>query len=338
MDGQSPAPNAGAPAPEAGKRILEGVGFLRQCRLDQVPVAAIMGSDCGEVADVLGQFVAELPAGAHAARVLAPTDSPQAFLESILIQFGFDPADLTTDDLQRLLVLLLRQCAAEPGGALILVDDAQDFGPRVFEAIRELARNLPRAGAMPMIVLAGKPSLHKVLDSQGMGSIAHLTRWRFDLHDQQVQADGATGGPTAAAPGTTPVLLVSLSGRRLAAVPLGERQLLIGRSTLSDVRLESRFVSRHHAVVIPASGGHWIVDLKSTNGTLVNSRSVRHHRLADGDVISIGNHRIRYQCESATGVSAAPDPSGAETLVMRSLRGIHPLDRNRDDSARRPAA
>jgi pSer/pThr/pTyr-binding forkhead associated (FHA) protein len=325
MDGPSPAPLPAGTGGHTHDRTLEAVGFLKQCCLDQTPVAAIMGSDAGEISDVLNYFVAEIPANTRVARVLAPTDSPQAFLESILLAFGFHPEDLTTDDLQRLLLLVLCHGSKEEGGAMILVEDAQEFGPRVLEAIRDLIRNLPRLDKLPMIVLAGAPSLHQVLDSQGMLSIASLTRWRFDLdgrapRQRTPSPDGTTTSAQDAA--KAPMLVATLAGRQLGIFKLSERRLLIGRGALSDIRLESRFVSRHHALVMPADDGTWIVDLNSMNGTLVNSQPIRHRRLVHGDVIGIGDHRIHYHHSAAATRWSPPEAPavGPDTFVMRSIR------------------
>jgi pSer/pThr/pTyr-binding forkhead associated (FHA) protein len=87
----------------------------------------------------------------------------------------------------------------------------------------------------------------------------------------------------------------------------------------------SRFVSRQHALLLRNPDGDWIVDLKSTNGTSVNSQLVRQRRLVHGDVISIGNHRLRYQNSAAR--PGVPEPTAradqlSETMVMRSLQAV----------------
>jgi pSer/pThr/pTyr-binding forkhead associated (FHA) protein len=38
-----------------------------------------------------------------------------------------------------------------------------------------------------------------------------------------------------------------------------------------------------------------LVDLASTNGTMVNGQPVDHQRLVDGDVITIGAHHLRFE-------------------------------------------
>jgi pSer/pThr/pTyr-binding forkhead associated (FHA) protein len=55
-------------------------------------------------------------------------------------------------------------------------------------------------------------------------------------------------------------------------------------------------VSRRHAQVHRSGSGFVISDLGSTNGTYVNGeRLIADHRLADGDIISIGAVNLRFE-------------------------------------------
>jgi pSer/pThr/pTyr-binding forkhead associated (FHA) protein len=47
--------------------------------------------------------------------------------------------------------------------------------------------------------------------------------------------------------------------------------------------------------VRPTDGGYALVDLGSTNGTMVNGRKVREHELEDGDRITIGRTTIDFR-------------------------------------------
>ena len=77
----------------------------------------------------------------------------------------------------------------------------------------------------------------------------------------------------------------------------------IGRDPDNDLSLTMGSVSRHHAVLIPASRSALLQDLGSTNGVLVNKRRVRCTRLEHGDVITLGEAQFRY--------TVAPVPTGA---------------------------
>jgi len=109
----------------------------------------------------------------------------------------------------------------------------------------------------------------------------HLRRGDFTVH--AVIAEGPGGGAGS---------LVMPDGRRLE---LGREPLRIGRLPDCRIALSDPQVSRHHAEVRPAQLGYEVVDLGSTNGTLVNGIVVKEHPLRDGDVILVGATSIRYE-------------------------------------------
>jgi hypothetical protein len=85
--------------------------------------------------------------------------------------------------------------------------------------------------------------------------------------------------------------LVFPDGRR---VGIGSEVLTIGRLPECAIVLDDPNVSRRHAQVRREGDAIFVVDLGSTNGTRVNDTLVREHRLATGDVISIGTTSLRF--------------------------------------------
>lgn len=335
---------ADARAGAMDSRLLEAVGYLTQCRESGRSFAVLTGPNRSDIQAALHCFLAELPPGCRVARLPAPTDSSHSFLEAVLAQFGFEPFDSTAEDLQRLLTVILRQ--GWQTATLIVVEDAQDFGPRVLETIRELARNARDTAPAPLIVLTGHAGLNRVLDSKGMGSIAAMLRVRFDLEEYSralLHSSGwypaADTGPAISREAVHPVLELSLNNDIVGRFPLSRDRLLIGRSQLSDICIASRFISRQHALLVRNPDGDWLIDLNSTNGTSVNSQLVHHRRLEHGDVISIGNYRLRYDSPSAETRSTpalGPDDS-RETEVMRTIAPVHELPQ-REDGMSEPSA
>jgi two-component system, NtrC family, sensor kinase len=71
--------------------------------------------------------------------------------------------------------------------------------------------------------------------------------------------------------------------------PLASRPMRIGRESTSEIRLLDSEASRSHAEIrASANGGYTLIDLGSSNGTIVNGRPVTQHPLASGDRIEIG--------------------------------------------------
>ena len=315
-----PAETAGT-GNEVPGRILEAVRYLSQSR-ERGRCLAILTADSGDMTRLaLKRFLADADASSKVARILEPTDSRHGFLEAVLTQLGFEPFESSADDLQRLLNVVLRQGACQKITTIILVENAQQFGPRVLELLRDLIRAAQELTPPPLFILTGQAALHRVLDSKGMASLAGLAKQRFDLSPAKVPPDG----PAVPGKQDDPCLVLSLDSRERGRFPLRGERLLIGRGEHCDIPILSRFISRQHALFLRNASGDWIVDLKSTNGTSVNSALIRQRRLAHGDIISIGNHRLRYHNPAASPRLPAPEPSGeqlSETMVMRSLKQL----------------
>lgn len=92
-------------------------------------------------------------------------------------------------------------------------------------------------------------------------------------------------------------LVVQLSGDEVKELTLRKGHLLVGRSKLCDIRLESKIVSRHHALISHTPEGATIIDLGSTNGTLVDGCSIKEHALTPGETINVGDCQIEYVLE-----------------------------------------
>jgi type II secretory pathway predicted ATPase ExeA len=103
------------------------------------------------------------------------------------------------------------------------------------------------------------------------------------------------------------MLLVSMQGVPEYRMTLGDDRLLIGRGEEADVRIDSVFVSRYHALIVRNGGHDLLLDLGSTNGVLVNSRRVVRHVLRHRDLVQVGPARATYLHPQVV-PQAAPDP------------------------------
>lgn len=73
-----------------------------------------------------------------------------------------------------------------------------------------------------------------------------------------------------------------------------EPRVVLGRSREAGVRISDVNMSRKHAEIQQEGSTFWIVDLGSTNGTLVNGKRVDRQRLRDGDRITMGSTEIVF--------------------------------------------
>jgi type II secretory pathway predicted ATPase ExeA len=87
---------------------------------------------------------------------------------------------------------------------------------------------------------------------------------------------------------------VGSEGEQIAEFFLEAGRANIGRSPDSEIYIDSRFISRHHAQLICSDTGCIVEDLNSTNGIRMGDAPITKQKLKDGDVISLGVHEIVY--------------------------------------------
>jgi FhaA, N-terminal domain/FHA domain len=98
-------------------------------------------------------------------------------------------------------------------------------------------------------------------------------------------------GDDGAPPGAASLVLPS--GQR---VPLGDAPVTVGRLSECTIPLNDTNVSRRHAEIRPNRQNFVVVDLGSTNGTMVNgTRIYGETALSDGDIISFGSTYVRFE-------------------------------------------
>ncbi|MDH5620459.1 MAG: ATPase, T2SS/T4P/T4SS family [Gammaproteobacteria bacterium] len=117
-------------------------------------------------------------------------------------------------------------------------------------------------------------------------------------------------------------LIITKEGSPVSQFPLKGRRTTIGRSPQSDLCITSRYLSWKHAIIDFSDTGATIVDLCSKNKTRVNDEEIVRSVLKDGDVISMGYHRLYYI-----------DPDEKSVLVgiqgtSQSVPPVEELDKN----------
>jgi hypothetical protein len=136
------------------------------------------------------------------------------------------------------------------------------------DAAREHARDEAYAFLGPISVeMVASPSMHT---------------GAFQIVGRMKEGEGGAGAGS----------LVLPTGDR---VTLSETVLSIGRMPECNIVLADPNVSRNHAEVRPRGTGYVVVDLGSTNGTRVNGVRVGEQELQDGDELTFGNTRIRFE-------------------------------------------
>jgi hypothetical protein len=90
---------------------------------------------------------------------------------------------------------------------------------------------------------------------------------------------------------------VDIEGSPGGRFVIGHSLIRIGRESDNDIRLAAKTVHRYHAVIRRTTEGEVVInDLSSSdgNGVLVNGARVEEARLKKGDVINVGEVRLKF--------------------------------------------
>lgn len=114
----------------------------------------------------------------------------------------------------------------------------------------------------------------------------------------------------------SPVLAITQGPDKGQVIPVDSDSVRIGRDPACQIFLSDAQVSRRHVKIYKTQSSWNIVDLNSSNGTLVNGEQVTLKELKDGDVFIIGESMIGFHL---SGDSPSPDGSAAKYSATQTI-------------------
>ncbi|MGC1380973.1 MAG: FhaA domain-containing protein [Candidatus Baltobacteraceae bacterium] len=196
------------------------------------------------------------------------------------------PSDLEPAQIARKLVATMEaQTRGEDGGLMAPAGYAVYISPEDYERLAEHRAYLERAWAELLRDLAERVGVGFAGDVQ----VSLAARPSVPVGAIEIERAGEAAEPhfrLRTVEGVPPDGVYSLVGKSR-----------IGRSEECEILLLDPSVSRTHAVVEVGSGEPVVRDLGSTNGTFVNGRRVERESLRDGDELSFGKTRMRFEAE-----------------------------------------
>src|SRR2546423_14284760 len=135
------------------------------------------------------------------------------------------------------------------------------------------------------------------------------------------------------------VRLTHLSGSLQGTSSMSPKAVIrIGRGAACDVRFDPQVdtrVSAYHAEIRFSKGHYVVVDVGSSNGTLLNGKMVRQHRLRSGDKLRFGAQggpEVRFDIDDSMSPARAysnggdsPPAAVAPSLAGAGRRGPAPM-------------
>jgi hypothetical protein len=104
-------------------------------------------------------------------------------------------------------------------------------------------------------------------------------------------------------------------------------ETIVGRASDCDIQLDDQLSSQRHARIVRHSNGYRIFDLRSSNGTFVNSQPVLEAEMLDGDFLQIGDTIFQFlarpqegQALATTTLRRAAVPSALARGAQRMLQ------------------
>ena len=126
-------------------------------------------------------FLRELQSDVVVAQISQTQLSPTAFLQTVLVQFGFSPFNMKKPEVLATLNQFLTEQFSSGRKVLLIVDEAQNLTNRVLEEVRMLSGVETTKEKVLRIILAGQPELNDKLNSQELIQLSQRVRLRFHL-------------------------------------------------------------------------------------------------------------------------------------------------------------
>ena len=234
-------------------------------------------------------FLSELEKDVIVAQVNQTQVSAIEFLQTVLVQFGFQPFKMKKAELLATLNQFLIEQYANGRRVMLIVDEAQNLSNRVLEEIRMLSGIETTKEKVLRIILAGQPELNEKLNSPELIQLAQRVRLRFHLTplsiadteayiQHRLEVAGSQGREIFAA--DTMPLIFRYTG--------GTPRLI---NTLCDTALMSAFSQdRDHVTQEDVRGAldelQWVeFSERSTRLEALPSESTDEHRLSLGHIL-----------------------------------------------------
>ncbi len=278
-------------------------GFLNNILLDDRGAGLLHGPDRSGKSALIGQFIQELPDNVAVAVVDGTRLKAQQLLSGVIEQFGYGVELDSADEMLNMLRVITAQQTRSDCAPVLVMQNFNKMYPSTLCVLCKLASQTVNGRFALRIILVADRYFQRIIVSPSMKAIA--SRLIGDL------ALRALPEPEL------PKFIVTLIGDTLQEYEFSGSRALIGRSGLVDIACDGEFVSRQHALLIRDGDSIVLIDLRSRNGTFVNSRRISSTVLRDNDIVMVGDHRIKLVYPDADANVEISDT--ADTAKMKSI-------------------
>ena len=110
-------------------------------------------------------------------------------------------------------------------------------------------------------------------------------------------------------------ILLKLKDKELKTLETDKDEITIGRNENNDIHINNLGASKVHARIFRRNEEYIIEDLKSTNGTLMNNKSIITAKLSGNDVVTIGKHNLYISIQDGRNADGDFSEAAAEATI-----------------------
>lgn len=284
-------------------RHHEAFDFIATLLADETGIGVLHGPPESGKSAVINQLLQTLPPAMAVADIDATGLNSSGLLAEMLAQFGYHAQLDSSDELLNMVRVFSVQQTRTLQAPFVIIRNFNAMYPSALHALCKLSAQQVNGKYAVRVLLVAQHYFERIWQAPGMKPIAE----RLSGSVAMKSGDGR------------PRFLVSLAGRLVQDVSMRQSRALVGRSAFCDILLEEKGISRQHALLLQDEDTLVLIDLRSRNGTLVNSRPVATKLLADKDIISIGNYRIKVDYPGVRGNAELASTDAADTARMQTI-------------------
>ncbi|MHB8563538.1 MAG: ExeA family protein [Acidiferrobacteraceae bacterium] len=136
---------------------------------------------CGKTT-LIRKLLSEFDENILVAKIFQTQLNETEFLQAVLVEFGLNPfGGATKVELMDMLTTFLIESFMQSKQLVLIVDEAQNLGPRVLEEIRLLSGLETDKQKILHVIIVGQPELNEILDGPEMEQLLQRVRLRFHL-------------------------------------------------------------------------------------------------------------------------------------------------------------
>ncbi|MFH1727912.1 MAG: FHA domain-containing protein [Pseudomonadota bacterium] len=140
-----------------------------------------------------------------------------------------------------------------------------------------------------------------------------------DLDNDIAAVENSNTPKTAIFDYSSPKLTLYYNDKEADSFILDKEESIIGRMENNDIIVTDPNCSRNHAKIIKDGQDFYLIDLGSTNGTIINGKKVKRHKLVDGDRIDFAAAYLQFNTFTANSDGFAVNNNSLEEISEDNL-------------------